>query len=208
MHPWRDAQQGLRRRDPRPRRRARRDGRARRRSRRRCDAPRPRSPAVALRRSCCCRVGRRRRRARRPTARCAARRRLRRRAACLPPTRGEPSPGRGTPWWRRPPADSRTRRRPHDTARAGAPRRTRTAVCRTPPRDLGPSSRRSRASRRRRVRPSRGAAVPGARSSHIASGAWMPSSPRPWASVRPVTSHSASRLVRTGSSARITGQCS
>ena len=43
---------------------------------------------------------------------------------------------------------------------------------------------------------------------HIDSGAWMPSSPRPCASVRAVRSHRARRLDRSGSSARITGQCS
>ncbi len=43
---------------------------------------------------------------------------------------------------------------------------------------------------------------------HICSGASMPSRSRAWARVRAVTSHSARRLDRSGSSALSTGQCS
>jgi len=43
---------------------------------------------------------------------------------------------------------------------------------------------------------------------HMRSGALMPSRPSPWCSVRAVSRQSASRLLRTGSSALSTGQAS
>ena len=137
-------------------------------------------------------------------ARRAARRRSRRRAASPPRRRGVPSPGTGTPWWRRRRCSCRTRRPPRGSGRAGAPRRRRTAACRTRPpsaaiehppigqppvgTDVGGVGQQSAGERGHPPN------VPGVTSARARR---CRADPRPWARVRAIRSHSASRLVRS-----------